>query len=314
MTEFEGNAIAYIFEHVDKVGANLVAQTYHNLAMHYAPVFFTLTAVYFGFCFIKMQRGHYDANDLVMLVLRSVIILTLALQYDYFFLFLYDVFTIEPLTLCKAITLHGNNVDAVSITHALDNFLKNGREAASTIFNMGSWTNFIYIIFGSFVWLMVTFTTAIAAGLIVLAKCASTVLLALSPLFIFFALFDATKGLFESYIQQLITYALVPVMTCAVLMILLSVSDAAIQSMQHHTNVNFVSLFPLSLISIIELYLLFQVKATCASLAGGFCLPSVVTTFRQTQQALSGAAKAASSLINKTKWLAQKLLPRKSET
>src|ERR1700721_2995191 len=132
MTPFEGNTISYVFEHVDTIGAHLVANTYRNLVSSYAAVFYTLTSVYIGLCFIKMKRGHYDANDFVMIMLRTVCILTLCMNYDYFCLFIYDVFTIEPLNICKALTLNGTT-NPLTISDALDQFLLAGGKAATKV-------------------------------------------------------------------------------------------------------------------------------------------------------------------------------------
>jgi len=298
MSSMNNTAISFIFDHIDKVGANLVAKTYHNLVSHYSPVIYTLTAVYIGFVFIKMMRGHYDGNDFIMLLFRTVMILTLALNYDYFCLFLYDVFTKEPLTICKAITISNGSVQSSTIATALDNFLDGGKTAAIHIFTMGSWTNPTYLIFGVLVFLFVLISAAIAAGLIVLAKCASTILLALSPIFISFALFDATKCLFESYIRQLITYALVPIMTCAVLMILLSVADIATSELKNAAQPTISHLIPLGLMCIIQVYLLLQVKSKCAALSGGISLPTVISAFRQTKSEWASVGQRVSSITS----------------
>jgi len=300
ITEFESHTISFLLESIDKVGANLVVSTYNNLVYQYSPLFFTLTAVYIGFVFIKMMRGHYDANDFVMLILRAVIILTLVLNYGYFCLFIYDIFTNAPLELCKAITINNGSVESVSVSYALDNFLKEGREAVAKIFSLGSWTNPTYTIFGVILFIMILITSAFAAGLIVLAKCASTVLLGLSPIFIFFALYDSTKGLFESYIRQLITYALIPVMTCTILMILLSVSNSAIDSLKTHITSNFISLIPLGLMCIIQVFLLLQVKAKCAAISGGFAMPSVISALKQSKAEIQSVGNKVSSMASTT--------------
>lgn len=297
MMRFESQTISFLFETVDKVGAHLVANTYQNLVNHYSPVFYTLVSIYLGFCFIQMKRGHTSFNDFPIIVLRTVVILTFALNYHYFCLYLYDFFTNEPLNVCKAITIKGGAVTPLSVSHALDNFLNTGQQQAVKLFNMGSWNNLTYFVFGIIVFILVLVTTGIAAAVIVLAKCGSTILLALSPLFIFFALFDATKGLFDSYIRQLITYALMPIMTSAVLMILLSVSEIAFQTMDQHDLPNLISLLPLSLMCVIQMYLLLQVKNHAASLAGGFTLPAVGSTLRDGLKGFANAAKGTASLV-----------------
>ncbi len=295
--ESTGTVISSILNHVDMVGANLVARSYHNLVNHYSPLFYTLTTIYMSFIFLKMKRGLLSGNDLLMIVLRTVMILSLAMNYDLFCLYIYDIFTVEPLTICQAITVNGGTVKAVSISHSLDNFLNAGEMATNKIYSMGSWTNPTYYIFGFSIHILTLITTAIATSLIILAKCASTLLLSLSPIFIFFALFDATKGLFESYLQQLIAYALLPIMACAVLMILLSVSDVTIQLMNSTNKPTYTSLIPFSLMCVIQIYLLLQVKGACAALASGIHLPNVISTLRQAKNDYSGVASGATNLM-----------------
>lgn len=296
MSSIDSRAISFLLEHVDQVGAHLVAQTYQNLVNHYAAVMYSFTAIYISLVFIKMQRGHYDGNDFIMLVLRAVIILTLAMNYDYFCLYLYDIFTNEPLNICQAITINGNSVGSVSISHSLDNFLNGGKEAAGRIFSMGSWNNPTYFFFGGIVFFLVLTSAASATGLIILAKCASTILFALSPIFIFFALFDATKGLFDAFIRQLITYALIPIMTCAVLMILLSVAESATGIINNTDKPNLAHLMPLGLMCIIQIYLLLQVKSKCSAISGGFSLPSVISALRQSKSELGSVGKRISNM------------------
>ena len=298
MNQFEENPISFLLESVDKVGADLVATTYQNLVHQYAAVFFTFTAIYIGFVFLKMKRGHFDANDFMVLVLRAVIILTMAMNYEYFCLYLYDIFTKEPLIICQAMTVNGSSTGTLPVSHALDNFMNGGMEAAKKILAMGSWTNPTYLVFGMLVFILVLIAVALATGLIVMAKCASTVLLALSPLFIFFALYDSTKGLFESYLRQLFTYALIPIMTSAVLMILLSVASIAIEPLEQNGIPTITHLLPLGLMCIIQMYLLLQIKGKCSALAGGLSLPTVISAFRQAKSEFSSAGQRAGGIAS----------------
>lgn len=295
MTDMKHEMIKFVFEQVDQVGAQLVASTYRNIVQHYSAVIFTLTTIYVGFVFIKMIRGHYDVNDFLMLILRTVILLTLALNYEYFCLFIYDVFTNVPLSLCRSITIHGNSAESVSITNALDNYLNSGWEVVTQLFKSGGWSNPTYMIFGVLVFILILLSTAVAAGLIVMAKCASTIILALSPIFIICAIFDTTKGLFDSYIRQLITYALVPIMTSAVLMIVLTVSQLAIHHITDGDSYSFLSLLPFCMMCVIQFFLLLQVKAKCSALASGFHLPSVISALRQSKSEFASVGNRVSN-------------------
>lgn len=275
------SVIADIFNYVDQFGMEMVSKSYHQLVSELSPAIFSLTSIYLGLCFIKMQRGLYNFNDLFMIILRTVCILTLALNYNYFCLYIYDLFTKAPLELFHALVSDNNSFHGLSIADALDNFLSIGTDQAEKVFMMGSWSNMLFFLFGIVLFFMTILSVGMAASLIVLAKCASTILLSLSPLFIFFALYESTKGLFDAYIRQLLGFALIPVFTGAVLMILLSVGSQITQAMDQYAKPNFHMVIPFCLICIVQFYLLLQVRAKAAAVASGVTLPTVVGSMRQ---------------------------------
>jgi type IV secretion system protein VirB6 len=298
MSSTNTTVISTIFDHIDQYSMNLVATTYQHIANQFSPLFYIFATIYLGFCFIKMQRGHYNFNDLFMIVMRMVIILTIALNYHYFCLYIYDVVTNEPLVIFHAIIGHGGVTEMATISQALDHFFANGMGQANRLFMMGSWSNPTYYLFGTFIFMITLITVALATGLIVLAKCASSVLLALSPFFIFLALYDATKGLFDAYIKQLISYGLIPIFTSVVLMILLSVSDVTIQALETAETPSLVLLMPFGLMCVVQIYLLLQVRHQCASLAGGFSLPTLISGIKQLQQDISSGGEQFKNIQN----------------
>lgn len=283
---YNQSIIGSLFKLVDQYSSEFVAGTYHHLVTSYAGILYLFSSVYIGFVFIEIQRGAREGADFPFIIVKMVAILTVALNYDYFCLFVYNVFTNGPLYLCKAITLNsGTHLEPLGISDALDNFLRGGLTEANKLFSMGSWTNITYTLFGCFLFLASIIAVAIATGLIFLAKIASTVILALSPLFIFFALFDSTKGWFDAYLQHLFTYALIPIVTCAVLMIVLSVSSTTIQYMNSDTP-SFKLLIPFFIACLAQIWLFLQIPQKCASLASGFSLKSVLSSFKETQGSL----------------------------
>ena len=135
MIDFEKAIISSLLECVDQVGANLVASTYQKLSQQYAPFFYILAGLFIGFLFFKAMRGLVSFDECLVSMLRLIALLTLATNYHYFMLFVYDVFTKEPLTLVQAITIKGNGlVGTVSINAGLDNYLNTGLHYANTIF------------------------------------------------------------------------------------------------------------------------------------------------------------------------------------
>ncbi|MCE3237827.1 MAG: virB6 [Gammaproteobacteria bacterium] len=289
---YNESIIGNLFHLVDQYSAQFVASTYHHLVAQYASVLYLFSTIYVGFVFIEIQRGSREGKDFPFVIVRLVAILTVALNYDYFCLLVYNVFTNGPLELCKAITLSENtSLASLNISDALDQFLRAALLEANKLFSMGGWTNLTYSLFGSFLFLASLIAVAIATGLIFLAKIASTVILSLSPLFIFFGLFDSTKGWFNSYLTHLLTYALIPVVTCAVLMIVLSVSTTTIQYMNSDSP-SFKLLVPFFIACLVQIWLFVQIPQKCASLASGFSLKSVSSSFRETKAGIQSLRTA----------------------
>lgn len=72
--------------------------------------------------------------------------------------------------------------------------------------------------------------------LFVYAKMMMAIALALGPIFILFYLWDATKGLFAAWLRKLITIALVPIVTSAILVLMLSVINVILPQLNVPAN------------------------------------------------------------------------------
>lgn len=294
MINFEKAIISSLLDCVDQVGADLVASTYQNLVHQFSPLIYCLATIFIGILFIRAMRGLVSFDECMMSVLRLVAFLTLAMNYHYFCLFIYDVFTKEPLVLMQAMTIKGNGlIGTVSINGALDNYLNTGLSYATQIFMMGSWTNLTFFLMAFLVLASTYLAAIVATGLIIAAKCGSIILLALSPLFITLAIFDATKGFFEAYIKSLITFSLIPVLVSVILMILFSVAEYIIQFVNQHHILSFMTVMPFMMMSGIQVYLLMQVYGKASALAGGFSLKSAISTMQQAKDHISTAANVA---------------------
>jgi type IV secretion system protein VirB6 len=287
------SVISNILSQVDYFGAHFVANSYVSLVAEFSPVIYSLTTVYLGFVFLSIKRGTLAIQDLPFVLLRMTCILTLALNYEYFCLFIYDVFTVAPLVVCHAITAHGSSISSAPISDALDQFLRQGMSEANKLFAMGSWTNITYTVFGLCLFFATIISSALAVGLIMVSKIGSVVLLSLSPIFIFFAMFNATKSFFDSWISQLVTYSLIPIMTCVVLMIVLSVTESTLSHVSHVAHPSLKAIVPFLLSCISQIWLLPQIKSKCAALASGFTLQGVVSTLEGVKNNFKSATSMA---------------------
>jgi type IV secretion system protein VirB6 len=110
------------------------------------------------------------------------------------------------------------------------NFLNSGFKNAAWHIIMGGvfGFNFIFVIalvifFVFFISIVVHFTHVFALSLIAIA-----ILVYMAPLFVPFALFNQTRGFFDSWIKQLISYSLQPMILTAFIALMLTIFDSQV--------------------------------------------------------------------------------------
>lgn len=288
MTSQRFHFISDILNSIDNIGANYVSDSYHQLAQQLAPALFLLASIYIGFQFLSAMRGITTYDAMLFSSFKLIAILTGALNYNYFCLFLYDIFTREPLYLFKAMAGPGHGPHTfITINQALDEYLNTGLVFASRVWKMGGLSNLTFIFFGGFLYVFACVSAGLALCLFAITKLLSAAMFSLSPLWIGFAMFEVTKDIFASFIRQLVTYALIPVLASAVLMMTISVTNRLFVQPQHVT-LSIVFLF--LLLAGLQIYLLMHVYGKAAALASGFAIKALVPTLNQAGANAMGAA------------------------
>ncbi len=111
-------------------------------------------------------------------------------------------------------------------------------------------------------------TLAVSFVVTLYAKIALTLVLALGPVFIACALFDATRRMTEAWFAQVINYVVLQVLVLALGSLLVDILDSQVSSAGSFTDV---LMIPLSLGAtfVAAGYILYQLPQLAASLAGG---------------------------------------------
>lgn len=232
-----------------------------------------------------LVSGEFSSNDLFAHTFRILVILVLATQWPAFQLVVFDVIANTPdeisSVLINAIPAADSPVDgenaATSSTQALQQFYDTVWIQANGIMQRGSgWVSGItFSIYGLIVGAFGTVLAGVALFLIVLARIALAIFLALAPIFIIMAMFQSTRSFFEGWMRMTINYALVPVFTFAVLALCLRLlrgplEDLGNAAIQGENAVNYIA--PFVLIAFIGTTLLVQVSQMASGVAGGFAL------------------------------------------
>ncbi len=203
-----------------------------------------------------------------------------------------DTFYRAPTQLAAALT------GAADPVMTIDAIWDRGGAVAGYLFSSaGIVHDFGNNIAGVIVWVLVGLLCVYTMFLIALASIASSVLLALGPLFFAGLLFESTKRLFEAWIAQLTNYALITVLTVLISTLLLQiVASYAGQTMARGTSVTTVDTLNMLLVSVLVFLVMRQVMPLAAGLASGVALSSFGAVSRMVTWGLQTPARLRRAL------------------
>lgn len=200
------------------------------------------------------------------------------------------------------------NGSASNIYQVLDNSFKQGMVLAAEAYDQSNQANLVTS-FGTVVgWFLAGFIvaagtmliTVFAAGYILLAKVALSMLLGIGPIFIMCLLFPPVMRFFDAWAGQVITYILVIVLMATAMAFALKIFDGTVAQMNFSAaadpsnQLNMISAaFQLLAIVIALLVIILQIPTISAALGGGWGL-SMLNPFH----APVAAARGLRNLVN----------------
>lgn len=295
---------------VDNVIGAFVHSAYSNLIQSNAAVItaaFTLYVVILGYRFLT----HTLNADLMTITRHMVIMLCvygLIMSWSLYNLFIYNIFTNEPGQIAQVLidssgqlrpgetTAQALNAIFEAVFQACRGFLGHAGFSASGI---------AFAFYALIVFVIGMFLCTVALLMFIYAKMAMAIGLALGPIFILFLLWEATRELFAAWIRKLVTVALIPIVTSAVLALMLSVINVTLPLVKlPPESQQFSGIMPFLGLSLATAFILTQVYSFCSSLAGGITLSNLSNAINLGKQATqySGANHAlnfSKTAINK---------------
>ena len=277
------NYFADIFVHVDGTLSVYVSDVSSKVISSISPVATQLFILYVILWGWVMMRGMVaePVTDGAARILKIAIILGLALSAGRYNGYVADHLYRTPDALGAVVT--GRKPDGVENLRLLDQVL-------TEFFQLGSvyWENAsiakgnvgLYFI-ALLTWAFGVACTAYAAFLILLAKIALVVLLALGPIFILSIMFDATKRFFESWLGLTLNFVFLSVLAVAVIKLMLTLIGKYTVALQKAVGSGTVEasqvmhVFPVILIALVAVLILRQTPAMAASLGGGLQLSTL---------------------------------------
>lgn len=284
---------------VDAVIVNFVHDAYVNFIQANSNVItllFSLYVMMLGYQFIS-HHHQFQIGDVVKRMIVMLGVFGMVMNWQLYHLFVYNIFTNEPAALSQLmIGAAGEGGGAGGIATALDGIYEAVINASMGFFGEVSFslTGLTFILYGGIVYLIGTLMCVFALLLFIYAKMMMAVSLALGPLFILFIMWEPTKGLFSSWLNKLITIALIPVITSAILVLMLSVINVTLPHLkQPAEEMQFVGIVPFLGLCLTTTLILSQVLRISSALGSGIALASMSTGAGMVSSAWnkSGASK-----------------------
>lgn len=262
------------FNKVDAVIGNFVNLAYEHFIQANSgmiTLLFTVYIMFLGYRFLNHDH-HFGMYQIMRHMIVMLVVYGLVMRWDLYNTFIYNIFTNEPGNIAKIMI---DSANGTSITQALDSIYQSVVDAAMGFFGQINFSasGIAFFFYGILVFVIGMAMCVFALLLFIYAKMMMAIIIALGPIFILFYLFDTTKNLFGSWLQQLITIALIPIITSAILVLMLSVIHVTLPNLnQPVETMQFYGIAPFLGLSLATAMLLSQVLKICSSLGSGLTL------------------------------------------
>jgi type IV secretion system protein VirB6 len=266
------------------IGTNTV-----KVAAILSPALVSLATVYVMVWGYLQLTGQVEEAFMTGLrrLMRLALILGVALQLWLYNSVIVDSFYRAPTQLAAAL------IGAPDPVVTLDAIWESGGTAAGNLWaNGGVLSGDVgFYIAGAAIWVLVGLLCTYTMFLFALSRVALSVLLALGPLFVLCTLFEPARRYFDAWLAQLVTYALITILTALVAALMLSlVQSYAAQTAARGTSIATVDVLNLALVTVLAFLFMRQVMTIAASLGGGAVLSSHGMASRGVRWAWTAAA------------------------
>ena len=178
----------------------------------------------------------------------------------------------------------------------LDAVFDTGFAAGNEIFKRANWYDLPQIFIAALVIVLTLVTIAYALFLLILSKFALAIILAIGAIFLVLYLFNATRTLFSSWVNSLLNYALVPILTFSLLHLMLRIMKSYTDQLGiaiASGKMSFTDVPGFLLFGVITLVVLMQVPSMAAGLSGGLGLTTAGAPMAMTIGSYVGSRWAA---------------------
>ena len=264
------NIVVDTLQLVDVTVKSYTVTAWTNVASANAPSLRLMLILYVALFGILLWFGALwlGMGQVIKHLFTATMVFVLASNWGAFSTLFYDVFSQSPDALAGALAGGGTNS-----SEALGRVFDQGIDAARVVWQQAGPTDLTLVLVGLSVFVGTVLMTGAALVLIIMAKFAMAVLLALGPVFIMLYLFSATRGFFEGWIRQLANFALLIVLTFGVLALILKIMEPSTAALAAKgASVQLRDTAQYLLMAVIAGFLFALVPGFAAGVVGGFAL------------------------------------------
>ncbi len=279
------SALETLINNVDAIVLLFVQSSYGALAGQISilwQILFILFIAIYGYKVII--SGQFNASLLIASIFKVLIIFALITSWDHFFVFIYSIATDTPADIAGVLlqnasaSLGAPIADAGDANRSLSLYYDRSLQITDNILEGASWSDIgVYFYAGAIMGAALIFSSY-AAMLIILAKLAVAILLAVGPVFILLLMFEATRSLFEGWLRTLLSYAIIPVFIYAVIAFFLVLAENPLTNLEENSTLGSAylsAMAPFLLITVVAILVMAQVMNMSASITGGLSLSTL---------------------------------------
>ena len=268
----------------------------------------TIALIVIGYLLLTGQLS-LQAGQFFPRLFRWVTLLAVLLNMPLIFPWAYDLVTDVPNRIAEFLLGGGPIANEAAVIGLIERVMNAGIAAASKIWQDSGYLDITSHVISSMLMLSGLILAVLAAVLLMVSKLGVGILLAVGPFFLTLRLLDLGKGLFEGWLRQLLTFALIPIFVYSLIGLNFTILETAQAQLSlavaSTAGLTFTAAIPYLLVALVNMVLLTQVMGWAGGVGGGIALAvsaggvigGVATAAklgmagtRATQKAVSGGA------------------------
>ena len=235
----------------------------------------TLALMVIGYLLLTGQLS-LQAGQFFPRLFRWVFLVALLLNMPLIFDRAFNLVTAAPNAVAEFLLGAGPINNEAAVIDLIERVMNAGIDAASQIWEDSGYLDITSHVISSMLMVSGLILAVLAAVLLMVSKLGVGILLAVGPFFLTLRLFDFGKGLFEGWLRQLLTFAIIPIFVYSLIALnftILNTAQAQLTTAVASTaGLTFTAAIPYLLVAMVNMVLLTQVMGWAGGVGGGIAL------------------------------------------